>query len=190
MKIRNSFAVDLPPAEAWDVLMDVEGIVPCVPGAELVEMVDEHTFKGKVSVRLGPVALTFAGKVSFEDIDVESHKAKLRAQGQDEKGRGGANATVVYQLHPEDGGSRVDIETDLMLSGSVAQYGRAQGVITQVAEEIIGQFASCLADRLRANADASEEATPAVKPISLPAFFLAFIWKLLVHFFSRITGRK
>lgn len=189
MKIKNCFAVDLPPSEAWDVLMDVEGIVPCVPGAELVEIVDEHTFKGKVSVRLGPVALSFAGKVSFEDIDADAHRAKLRAQGQDEKGRGGANATVVYQLYAENGGSRVDIDTDLMLSGSVAQYGRAQGVITQVAEEIIGQFASCLADRLRANVEPTEESPRSVEAISLPGFFLAFIGKLIAHFFSRIFRR-
>src|SRR5437879_39649 len=79
-----------PPAQAWPLLMDIKRIAPCMPGAELTEVVDDKTYKGKIGVRLGPVALTFAGTVTFEEIDNANHSARVKAQGTDAKGRGGA----------------------------------------------------------------------------------------------------
>ncbi|MBB3457976.1 carbon monoxide dehydrogenase subunit G [Rhizobium sp. BK313] len=93
MEIRNTFEVPLPPDDAWKMLMDIPRIVPCMPGAELVEMVDDRTFKGKVAVKLGPLALVINGTAQFEDIDDQAHTARAKAQGSDTKGRGGANAT-------------------------------------------------------------------------------------------------
>ena len=123
MKFDNSFEVSLPPDQAWPVLMDVERIAPCMPGAALTEIVDDKTFKGTVSVRLGPVALTFEGEAQFEEMDEAAHTATVKAQGRDPKGRGGAYAIVTFRLEPSEAGSTVLIETDLTLSGSVAQYG-------------------------------------------------------------------
>ena len=104
MKFENTFEVPLPPEAAWDVLMDVERIAPCMPGATLTEIVDERTFKGTVAVRLGPVALTFAGDAAFETIDAEARTARVKATGRDPKGRGGASATVDFRLAPSDTG--------------------------------------------------------------------------------------
>lgn len=181
MKFENSFDVSLPPIEAWPVLMDVERIAPCMPGATLTELVDEKTFKGTVSVRLGPVALTFAGEASFEDIDDTAHTANVKAQGRDPKGRGGANATVAFRLEPSDTGSKVLIETDLTLSGSVAQYGRGVGMIQSVASQLIGQFAKALeeeiaTDKTTEDAPAAEEAAPvaAPEPQAISGFSLFF----------------
>ena len=84
MLINNSFEVPLPPGEAWKVLMDIPRIAPCMPGAELTGVVDKNTYSGKVSVRLGPVALTFAGTVKFSDIDEAAHNARVNAQGKDQ----------------------------------------------------------------------------------------------------------
>jgi carbon monoxide dehydrogenase subunit G len=151
MEIHNSFEVPLPPGEAWGVLLDIPRIVPCMPGAELTGVLDETTYTGKVSVRLGPVALSFAGQVKFESIDQVAHKARAKAQGRDTKGRGGANATVDFHLEPTASGSKVLVRTDLNLSGAVAQYGRASGVIQEVASQLIGQFAACLKQRLEAS---------------------------------------
>ena len=160
MKFDNSFDVSLPPAEAWTVLMDVERIAPCMPGATLTEVVDDKNFKGTVSVRLGPVALTFEGEAGFEDIDAAAHTAVVKAQGRDPKGRGGANANVTFRLEPSEAGSKVLIETDLTLSGSVAQYGRGVGMIQSVASQLIGQFAKALeAEIAQDKAD-----TPAAAP--------------------------
>ena len=159
MEIKNNFEVPLPPAEAWSLLMDIPRIVPCMPGAKLVEMVDDRTFKGTVAVKLGPVALIFNGTAQFEQRDDQSHTARAIARGTDTKGRGGANATVTFNLSPSGTGSRVDVVTDVALSGSVAQYGRASGIIQGVATQLINQFATSL----RAMLAQSEAAGPSVR---------------------------
>jgi carbon monoxide dehydrogenase subunit G len=147
MEFDNSFEVPLPPAQAWAVLMHIQGIAPCMPGAELTEVIDATTYKGKIAVRLGPVALTFAGIVKFEEIDAANHTAKVKAQGSDAKGRGGAHAEASFRLEPIPDGSRVLVHTNLTLSGAVAQYGRGVGIIQSTAGALIQQFADCLKTR-------------------------------------------
>src|ERR1051325_10983947 len=119
MEFDNAFEVPLPPEQAWPVLMNIQGIAPCMPGAQLTEVVDDKTYKGNIGVRLGPVALTFAGTVTFEEIDNTGHKARIRAQGNDAKGRGSAHASSTFRLEPTDAGSKVLVHTDLTLSGAV-----------------------------------------------------------------------
>lgn len=148
MEFDNSFEVPLSPAQAWTVLMDIPRIAPCMPGAELTEVVDPQSFKGKISVRLGPVALAFAGRVQIDSLDENSHSARVKAQGSDAKGRGSASAAAAFHIEPTDDGSRVIIHTDLSLSGAVAQYGRGIGMIQATAAQIIGQFAANLRTQL------------------------------------------
>jgi len=162
MEFDNSFDVPLAPAEAWKVLMDIRRIAPCMPGAELTEVVDPQNFRGKISVRLGPVALAFAGRVELDDIDEVNHSARLKAQGNDAKGRGSANATATFRIEPAGSGSRVLIHTDLMLSGAVAQYGRGVGMIQATAAQIIGQFAGNLRTQL------AQQPPPAATPAPPP----------------------
>jgi carbon monoxide dehydrogenase subunit G len=198
MKFDNSFEVPLPPAKAWATLMDIESIAPCMPGAELTEIVDDKTFKGKVSVRLGPVSLTFQGAASFEDVDDTAHKATVKAQGADAKGRGGANANVAFHLEPSDAGSTVKIHTDLQLSGSVAQYGRGAGMIQDLAGQIIGQFATNLSQKIEAEMPADAEAAandaPTAAPVAAPAQVggMAFrvMWNQIVRSFRSLFGMK
>ncbi len=144
MEFDNSFEVPLPVDEAWKLLMDIRRIAPCLPGAELTEVVDDRTYKGKVGVRLGPVSLAFAGTVKFDEIDDAAHRAKISAQGSDAKGRGGANAIATFHLEPVTGGAKVLVHTNLTLSGAVAQYGRGVGIIQMTAAQIITQFANNL----------------------------------------------
>jgi carbon monoxide dehydrogenase subunit G len=185
----NSFEVPLPPAEAWPVLMDIKRIAPCMPGAELTEVVDDKTYKGKIGVRLGPVALTFAGTVAFEEIDNANHSARVKAQGTDAKGRGGANATASFRLEPVASGSKVLVHTDLALSGSVAQYGRGVGMIQATAAQIINQFANNLKAQLAAApvaapgaaAPAASAPPPAAKPISGFALMTKVLWDAIVR---------
>jgi uncharacterized protein len=148
MEFDNSFDVPLLPAQTWALLMDIPRIAPCMPGAELTEIVDPQNYKGKISVRLGPVALTFAGRVEFESIDNANHSARVKAQGNDAKGRGAANAAATFRIESAASGSKVLIHTDLMLSGAVAQYGRGVGMIQATAAQIIGQFATNLRTQL------------------------------------------
>ena len=147
MEFDNSFEVPLAPAQAWAMLMDIQAIAPCMPGAELTEVVDATTYKGKIAVRLGPVALTFAGTVKFAEIDEANHTAKVKAQGSDAKGRGGAHAEASFRLEPIPDGSRVLVHTNLTLSGAVAQYGRGVGIVQGTAGALIQQFADCLKTR-------------------------------------------
>src|SRR5712675_3304394 len=164
MEFDNSFEVPLAPAVAWPVLMDIERIAPCMPGAQLTEVIDKNTYKGNISVRLGPVALTFAGVIKFEEIDDTNHTARVKAQGTDAKGRGGANAAASFRLEPAGQGSKVLVHTDLTLSGAVAQYGRGVGMIQATAGQIMGQFAK----NLRAHiAERGAAAAPGATPVSI-----------------------
>ena len=146
--------------------MDIQRIAPCMPGAELTAIVDDKTYKGKIAVRLGPVSLSFAGLVVFEEIDDVNHRARVKAQGSDAKGRGGANATAAFRLEPAGAGSKVLVHTDLALSGAVAQYGRGVGMIQATAAQIMTQFANNLKAQLAQQppAMAATASTP-VNPI-------------------------
>jgi uncharacterized protein len=169
MEFDNSFEVPLPPDEAWKVLLDIERIAPCMPGAELTEVVDRNTYKGKIGVRLGPVALTFAGIVKFEQIDGATRSARVAAQGTDAKGRGGANAASVFRLEPAREGSKVLVHTNLTLSGAVAQYGRGVGIIQATAAQLMKQFAACLKEKLAQEHPAAPAAASASPPPTQPS---------------------
>ena len=203
MEFENSFNVGVPVDQAWAILTDVERIAPCMPGAELTEVIDENSFKGKVSVRLGPVALTFAGDARFEDRDDEGHSARVKAQGRDSKGRGGANANVDFRLIPaEDGTTRVEIRTDLQLSGSVAQYGRGVGMIKDVATQLIDRFADALHEQIVAergaedteapsgadDAPSAPPPAPAAKPISGFSLGASVMWNAIVRWLKGLFG--
>ncbi len=209
MEFDNSFEVPLPIGDAWALLMDIGRVAPCMPGAALTDVVDERTYKGRIGVRLGPVALTFAGTVKFEEIDDANHRARVAAQGSDAKGRGAANAAASFRLEPTDGGTKVLVHTDLTLSGAVAQYGRGVGIIQMTAAQIIGQFANNLKAQLAkegAQAAAASQAppfarpvppptgpqstsspdmAPAAKPISGFALMTSVLWRLLTRLFGR-----
>ena len=164
MEFDNAFEVPLPPAQAWPVLMDIRGIAPCMPGAQLTEVIDDKNYKGNISVRLGPVALTFAGVVTFEEIDNVNHSARVRAQGTDAKGRGAAQAKSTFRLEPSGTGSKVLVHTDLTLSGAVAQYGRGVGMIQATASAIMNQFANALKAQLANNPAAPAAAARRLRP--------------------------
>jgi carbon monoxide dehydrogenase subunit G len=193
----NSFEVPLPPAEAWPVLMDIRRIAPCMPGAELTEIVDERTYKGKIAVRLGPVALAFAGTVAFEEIDDANRRARVKATGSDAKGRGGANAAATFRLEPAGTGSKVLVHTDLALSGAVAQYGRGVGVVQATAAQIMTQFANNLKAQLGQSQAPATAITlvpgrpmpavppPPAKPISGFSLMARVLWDRIARMFRR-----
>ena len=170
MELENTLEVPLPPAEAWKVLLDIERIASCIPGAELTEVVDERTYKGKVAVRLGPVALTLVGQARLEEIDHANHQARLKAQGTDSKGRGSTDSVIDFRLEPAGTGTRVLIRSDVKLAGLIAQYGRGSGMIQSFASQLIAQFGEALKTQIeqsRSQPAAVTEAhtAPAVKPI-------------------------
>ena len=151
MKIENRFSVKAPIGEVWEHLLDVERVAPCMPGAELTEVVDDRTYKGKVSVKVGPVSLSFAGTVVKQEEDVAAHRVVLKADGREQRGKGAASATVLTLLsEATGGGTDVSIDADVTITGAVAQYGR--GMIQDISQRLTNQFANCLEESLSAPA--------------------------------------
>jgi carbon monoxide dehydrogenase subunit G len=145
VQLENSFTVPVPVDEAWRVLLDIERIAPCMPGAAL-DSVDGDDFTGRVKVKLGPINLTYQGKASFIEKDEAAHKAVIDARGKDQRGNGTAAATITANLAAEGSITRVHVLTDLNITGRPAQFGR--GVMTDVGNKLLGQFADKLAAQL------------------------------------------
>ncbi|WP_344138768.1 SRPBCC family protein, partial [Luedemannella flava] len=160
MRLEHNFEVAVPVERAWAVLNDLETIVPCMPGAALTSY-DGDAFTGMVRVRIGPVSLSLKGKGRFTERDEAARKLAFTASGQDSKGAGAANATVSAQLSPTDTGTRVDVVTDLNITGRMAQIGR--NMIGDVSGKLLDQFVTCLSGKLAEPAPAAS-AVPAAAP--------------------------
>jgi uncharacterized protein len=191
MKIDNSFLVDLPVAQAWTLLLDIPAVVPCMPGATLLAVDDDRTYRGQVTVKLGPVTVTFQGRARLEAVDEAARTVRVKASGNEMKGRGSAQADVTFSLQPAEAGTRVAIATDVALAGPVAQYGRAQGVIADVAQAVIDTFARNLRDRIAAPvaAEASASAPATAATASPPPAAALSLWSVLVAVLRRWLGR-
>src|SRR3954454_5698757 len=137
MRLENSFRVPAPAEEAWKLLNDVPAVVPCMPGAELTEVVGEDAWKAKMHVKLGPISLQFLTDISREEADEAAKRVVLAAKGREARGRGGAQARIESTLADEAGGTNVTIVTDLSLQGAVAQYGR--GIVGDVSAQLTKQ---------------------------------------------------
>lgn len=146
MKIENEFTVDAPVQEAWEAMLDLERIAPCLPGASIDEAVDGE-YQGTMAVKMGPISARYRGTVKIEETDEESHRAVVRANGRETRGQGSASATITSTLSGEDGGTRVRVETDMQVSGRVAQFGR--GIMQDVAKEMIGRFSDCVEQEIK-----------------------------------------
>ncbi len=137
MEIENAFRVDVPVDEAWRVLLDLERIAPCMPGAQLQEVQGEE-YRGTVKVKVGPITAQYKGTARLESVDDATHTAVLAATGRETRGQGNASASIKLVLSPDGDGTRVEVETDLSITGKVAQFGR--GVIGDVSNKLLAQF--------------------------------------------------
>ncbi len=147
MKLNNEFTVDVPVEDVWNVLLDLERITPCLPGASLTEETGEREYDGAMKVKLGPVTQQYKGTVKIQEADESAHRAVLRADGKDARGQGTASATIVSTLHDEGNNStKVNVETDMQITGRAAQFG--QGIQQQVSEKLLGRFADCLEEEI------------------------------------------
>jgi uncharacterized protein len=183
MRIENAFDVPAPVEQAWRLLNDVPAVVPCMPGAELVEVVGEDAWKAKLHVKLGPISLQFVADVTREQADEAAHRAVLAVKAREAKGRGSAEATIESSLAPAGSGTHVALATELALRGAVAQYGR--GVVADVATRLTAQFAECIARKLAAPAEQPPPAGEA-EPIGGLRLVLGALWRAL---FRRGGGR-
>ena len=174
MRVENAFDVPASVDEAWRLLNDVPEVVPCMPGAELVEVVGDDAWKAKLHVRLGPIALQFLADVTREQVDETAHRAVLAVKARESKGRGSAEATIESSLAAAEAGTHVALVTELALRGAVAQYGR--GVVADVASRLTAQFAECIAAKLVA---APAAPPPEAAPIGGLRLVLGAFWRSL-----------
>jgi carbon monoxide dehydrogenase subunit G len=161
MNLEHSFTVPVGIDEAWKILLDIERIGPCMPGAA-IETVDGDDFTGTVKVKLGPIMLTYKGKASFVEKDEAAHRAVIDARGRDARGNGTAAAKITAELSEAGGATTVHVRTDLDITGKPAQFGR--GVMVDVGNKLIGQFAECLASKLAAGSEAAATEPAAPEP--------------------------
>jgi carbon monoxide dehydrogenase subunit G len=203
MLIEDSFTVHTPIDRLWAFIQDVEGIAPCMPGAELTEVIDDRTWKGKVHVKFGPVQMAFSGTVVMEERDDVAHRAKLSAKGTEQRGKGVANAKVESWLEPAGAdGTTVHIRSDITITGAAAQLSR--GLLPEVSKLLTRQFADCLESKLNeetaafetagtaTDGDPAAEPAPKAAPQAVGGFGLGLraLWATIVRFFSRLFGRR
>jgi len=212
MELHDQFEVPSPIDGVWDYLLDVERIAPCMPGAELTEVVDDHTWKGKVTVKVGPVSMAFVGTVVMKDRDDAAKRVVLKADGRDMRGKGAATANVAAHLEPAGSGTRITIDTDLTITGAAAQYARG-GMIQDISGRLTKEFASCLQTNMEAATATSAEAAPteagpastgaagggaavpaprqaaqAARPVGGIRLGLWAAWRAVVRFFKGLFG--
>jgi len=205
--IQNEFTVAAPIDFLWSYLLNVEKIAPCMPGAELTEIVDDHNWKGKLNAKFGPVSMSFAGTVTIESRDDTAHRVVLSAKGMEQKGKGAANAKVTSWLEPgpTEGVTTVKMEADITLTGAAAQLSR--GLLPEISKKLTQNFADCLQESMAAEqttregdaaaaatAGAGAAAAPAspvvAKPVGGIGLGIAAIWSIIANFFRKLFGLK
>jgi carbon monoxide dehydrogenase subunit G len=167
MKIEHSFEVEAPIGTVWEALTDVERVSPCLPGAEINERQDDGSYKGTFTVKLGPTTASYRGTLRMEELDEASHTATMRGDGTDKRGQGGVKATVVSRMREEGGVTKVDVDTDLNITGRLARFGRG-GMVQDVSTKLLDRFADCLKEELSGPA-ATAESAPATTEEVAPA---------------------
>jgi carbon monoxide dehydrogenase subunit G len=196
MQLENSFTVGAPPERVFAYLLDVNKIVGCVPGAELSEVVDPNTFKGKVKVKVGPITVAYNGTAKIADRNAAEHSATLEAEGRETTGPGSARAKAFMSVTADPAGSLVKIVTDYSVAGRVAQFGR--GVMEDVSRRIVNEMAACIKASVEAGEPASgsggpgaSQAIPAsrapgvtAKPVNALGLLFSVLWSRVRSVFS------
>ncbi len=159
MQIQDEFRVNLPLEQAWLVLLDVERIAPCLPGAQLQE-IEGDEYRGIVKVKVGPITAQYKGTAKIEVADVDARRVVIRASGRDTRGQGNASATVTLDMRADGEGTAITVDTDLSITGKVAQFGR--GVLGDVSAKLLGQFVENLERDVLNGADVEMPVDPVV----------------------------
>jgi carbon monoxide dehydrogenase subunit G len=186
--LENEFTVPASTEEVWEFLLDPKRVAPCMPGAELTEIVNDRQYKGKVNIKMGPVSLSFNGDVDITERDEAAKRMVMKAKGSELKGKGQANATVISSLERSGSGTRMRIIQEIDLTGPLAQYGR--GMIQDVSGSLMNQFADRIqADLTRGKGGAAP--APVRTKNSVSGFKLGWIafTRGIARFFKKLFGR-
>lgn len=197
LELENAFDVAAPPHDVYAFLLDVNRVAGCVPGAELSEIVDPSTFKGRVKVKVGPITVSYNGTARITSRDDDAHRAELEAEGRETSGPGSARAHAVMTVTDAGGHSHVAIHTEYQVAGRVAQFGR--GVMEDVSRRIVGQMADCIKQTLEgaavpvaegAEGGGGAAAPVATAPVAKPINGLALFFQVLWDGIRRLFGAK
>jgi hypothetical protein len=190
MNLQHEFDVPESPQATLELLLNAERVVPCLPGASLVEVTGDGTWKTTMTVKLGPIAMEFANDVRVVEHDAATGKVRLDLNGREKRGRGSAVATVDAQLVPHEGGTRVTMTSDVRFSGQAAQLGRPS-VIEDISTRLCDEFAQSLRRRLSETPAAAETPEPAPqKPVSGLSLIGAALRGALARIFSFRTSPR
>jgi carbon monoxide dehydrogenase subunit G len=196
LQIENSFEVGAPPDRVYAFLLDVNRVVGCVPGAELSEVVDPNTFKGKVKIKVGPVTVAYAGTARISGRDEASRTATLEGEGRETTGPGNARAKANMKVEESGAGSRVTVSTDFTVAGRVAQFGR--GLMEDVSKSLVAQMAACIKSQLETAKQPPAEAVAGADPSSAdppssapkPVNALGLLWTVFVARIRSLFSRE
>ena len=204
MQLENSFQVGAPPEKVFAYLLDINKVVGCVPGAELTEVVDPNTFRGKVKIKVGPITVAYNGTARIAERDEAQRSATISAEGRETTGPGSARASATMTVHAAGEGSRVEIVTEYHIAGRVAQFGR--GVMEDVSKRLITEMANCIQANLEAagppaaeddvpgavdrSSFSSEPPAPRVQAVAAPVSAASLLWHLIKVRFARLLGRS
>jgi carbon monoxide dehydrogenase subunit G len=189
--INKVFPLDGSVSDAWNLLENIEQVASCMPGAEITETVDENNFKGSVKVKIGPMHVAFNGDIAVREINPGEHRVHLIAKGQDSKGTSSASMDLTASVRAgESGASELTGDADVTVNGKLANFGGR--MMTQVADQILGQFADNFSSKLGASADSEDstqtasEPEPQVREIN----GLKFAWQALIGFIKSFFTSK
>jgi carbon monoxide dehydrogenase subunit G len=166
MKLEQSFTVAAPVEQVWDMLVDVERVAPCLPGAEITGQGPDGSYEGTFTVKLGPTTASYRGSLRMDSLDEASRIATMHAKGTDKRGQGGANATIVSTMRQEGEETVVDVVTDFTITGRLARFGRG-GMIEDISKRMMRDFSQCLQATIASEpAQAAAEAPAAGAPVT------------------------
>lgn len=203
-KIEERFEVQAPVDRVWKYLIDPKSVVQCLPGAELLEMQDEHNFLGAIKVKVGPLAMSYKGHAKFTEVNEQTHQVRMVGEAREVGGSGSTKVSMLSTVAPlANGGSEVVVNAEVDLVGRIVQFGR--GMIEEVSRQMFRQFSTCVKQRLEvaeeteqaqqntaANATkAAEAASGAGNNKAVAAAPLAFraLWAIMARFFKRLLGK-
>jgi uncharacterized protein len=193
-KIEERFEVQAPVERVWKYLIDPKRVVECLPGAELIEQKDEHTFVGAIKVKVGPLSMSYKGQGKFTEINEQTHQVRMVGDAREVSGSGSTKVSMLSTVSPlANGGCEVLVNADIDLVGKIVQFGR--GMIQEVSRQMFRQFSTCVKKQLEVEETPPSQQQPENNPTepetkAVAAAPLAFraLWAIIARFFSRLFG--
>jgi carbon monoxide dehydrogenase subunit G len=192
-KIEERFEVQAPVERVWKYLIDPQRVVGCLPGAELLEQQDEHTFLGAIKVKVGPLSMSYKGHAKFTDVNEQAHQVRMVGEAREVGGSGSTKVTMVSTVVPlAAGGSEVSVNAEVDLVGKIVQFGR--GMIEEVSRQMFRQFSACVKQQLEVAEEAQPAAAitapePETKAVAAAPLAFRALWAIIVRFFKGLFGK-